>query len=78
MRFRTITKGASIISLILWVAAASFWHYESLYSFFIVGILAALAQVVAVNSAKREGYDAAQRQGVVDKIINRMMDEVAE
>lgn len=72
MKFRTITRGASILSMILWVAAASFWAMGSGPSFFIVGLLAGLGQVIAINSAKREGYDAGARKNFFDKV----MDEV--
>lgn len=52
---RTITKGSTVLSVLLWFLAAYFWSNGLVAGFGIVGILAVLAQVIGVNSAQLEG-----------------------
>ena len=54
--FRRITIVTSLLSAILWVSAGSIAVATSdFYSYSIVGILALLSGMVAVNSARKEG-----------------------
>ena len=50
-----ITRVATGISMLLWFLAAYFWALGFPSGFAIISILAALSQVIGVNSARREG-----------------------
>lgn len=64
--FYAVTWGASILGAILWVSAGSIAVVTGdLYSYTLVGILAMLAQAVAVTSAKKEGYQKGVMRGIL-------------
>lgn len=53
--FRTITVVSSLLAAILWACSALLIRAVNGYSLFaIVGLLAVIAQVIAINSARRE------------------------
>src|SRR5690348_15466411 len=55
IRFRTITTGASVVSAILWACAAFVTPEPGGYGMFaVIGVLAVIAQVIAINSARKE------------------------
>ena len=72
MRYGNITKWATMVSVVLWVCAASFLVSSGTASFSIVAILAVLAQVVGVNSAQRDGAINGKRVWLVDQILDRV------
>lgn len=55
IKFRTITTYASLVCAVLWACAALVIPYHNGYSMFaIIGLLAVVAQVIAINSARKE------------------------
>lgn len=67
MKFRSITKGATVISVVLWVCSALLLSYGSAGSFGVVGVLAVLAQVIGVQSSRREGE--VENPDLVDRFV---------
>lgn len=55
MKHENIKKGATLISVILWCAAAVTMTTGSYVYFALVGILAVTAQVIGVNAAQKYG-----------------------
>lgn len=56
MNFIDIKVASTMLSVVLWVMAGRLWaSTQSILVFFIVGILALLAQVIGVNAAFKEG-----------------------
>lgn len=72
--FKNITKACTIISMTLWVMAAILLGYSTA-SFGIVGVLAAFAQIIAVQSAKREAVIKERRRWFVDKLLDELGDD---
>ena len=60
--------------MILWVTAASLWAHHSNASFAIIAILAVTAQIISVNSARREGLQADRKRWIVDRILDEVGD----
>lgn len=70
MEFERITYIAGMASVALWCASAFFLAFSGPFSFGIVGLLAVLAQAVAVNSARREGV--AKTGGPINRFLERV------
>lgn len=67
-RFSWLTVGASCVSTMLWVLAASIAvSSDNLYNFLIVGMVAVVANMVSINSARREGVVIGEARRVVRK-----------
>lgn len=68
-RYWFVTVGAGTLGAILWVAAGAIAvRTGDFYSYTIVGILAGIANMVAVNSAKKEGFEHGEAHAVLENI----------
>lgn len=74
MKIKNVTTIATIASILLWVAAAFLLEYSTA-SFGIVSILAAFAQMISIESARREGVIRERRRWFVDKILDEVSDD---
>jgi len=70
MEFEKITYLSGLAATALWCASAFFLAYSGPFAFGIVGVLAVLAQAVAVNSARREGVG--RTKGPINRFLERV------
>lgn len=68
-RFWPVTISASTIGAVLWFSAGAIAvRMGDFYSYTIVAILAGIANMVAVNSAKKEGFQQGEAHGILEKL----------